>query len=302
MRRLLPGVVVACAFLGAASDTSAQPDLSAAQIGTVKVTDGLWMLTGPGGNIGVSAGADAVFLIDDQYAPLTDKVKAAIAGITPSPVKFVLNTHWHFDHTGGNENLGKVGALLVAHDNVRSRMSVEQFIEALDMKVPASPPAALPVVTFSETVTFHLNGEEIHAFHVPPAHTDGDSVVHFRKANVVHMGDLFFNGSYPFIDLSSGGSIDGVIAAADRVLKMIDGNTKIMPGHGPLADRAALQAYRQMVASARERLSALVAAGRTEAEVIAAQPLKDYDQKWGAGFMKPDVFLKIVYADLKKRQ
>ena len=152
-------------------------------------------------------GPDGVFLIDDQYAPLTDKIKAAIATVSDKPVRFVLNTHWHGDHTGGNENLGQAGALIVAHDNVRVRMSVEQFREAFGQKVPAAPKAALPVVTFNDTVTFHLNDQEIHAFHVAPAHTDGDTVIHFRTADVIHTGDVFFNGLYPFIDVGSGGGI-----------------------------------------------------------------------------------------------
>src|SRR6266571_5451951 len=238
-------------------------DFSKVQVSTLKVTDGVYMLAGAGGNIGVSAGEDGVFLIDDEYAPLTDKIKAAIAAISDKPIRFLLNTHWHGDHTGGNENLGQGGVLIVAHENVRKRMSVEQFIETFKMKVPASPKAALPLVTFTDAVTFHLNGDEIHSFHVPPAHTDGDSIIHFRKSNVVHMGDCFFNGLYPFIDVSSGGSIDGMIGAADRVLGMTDAATKIMPGHGPLADRAALADFRDMLETVRARVQPMVAAGKT---------------------------------------
>ncbi len=195
-----------------------QDDFDKVEVTSAKVAEGIYVLNGRGGNIGVSVGEDGVFLIDDQYAPLTTKIRAAVSSLTPQPIRFVVNTHWHGDHTGGNENLGKMGIVIVAHENVRKRMSVEQFLAAFNQKVPASPKAALPIITFADSVTFNLNGDEIRSFHVAPAHTDGDTVVYFKKANVVHMGDCFFNGMYPFIDLSSGGSIDGVIAAADKVL------------------------------------------------------------------------------------
>jgi glyoxylase-like metal-dependent hydrolase (beta-lactamase superfamily II) len=211
-----------------APPTEAQ-DFESVEIKTTRVASGIYMLEGRGGNLGVSIGSDGAFLIDDQFAPLTEKILAAIRKLSGAPIRFVLNTHWHGDHTGGNENLGKAGALIVAHENVRERMSVEQFIEAFGRRVDPSPPGALPVVTFTDAVTFHLNGDEIHAFHVPPAHTDGDSIVHFRIANVVHTGDTYFNGRYPFIDLSTGGTIDGVIAAADRLLELCDTETRIIP-------------------------------------------------------------------------
>lgn len=264
-----------------------------------KVAEGVYMLTGRGGNIGVSAGPDGVFLIDDQYAPLTDKIRAAVKTLSDGPIRFVLNTHWHGDHTGGNENFGKSDVVIVAHENVRKRMSVEQFLEAFGQKVPPSPKVALPVVTFTDAVTFHLNGDDIRSFHVAPAHTDGDAVIHFAKANVVHMGDCFFNGIYPFIDLSSGGSFEGVIAAADKVLGLVDPGTKIIPGHGPVGDKAALQAFRDMLVAVRDLVKPMVKAGKTLDEVKAAQPTKAFDEKWGQGFMKPDVWLGIVYQSLK---
>ena len=188
---------------------------------------------GAGGNIGVSVGEDALFIIDDQYVPDGPKILAALKQNSDKPIKFVLNTQWHGDHTGGNENMGKGGALIVAHDNVRKRMSSEQFIALFKSKVPPSPKVALPVVTFSTDVTFHINGDEVYGFHVPKAHTDGDTVVQFKKSNVIHMGDVFFNGWYPFIDVSSGGSPEGVIAAADRVLSMSDDNTRSFPAMVP---------------------------------------------------------------------
>ncbi len=274
-------------------------DWSKVEVVPQKVAEGIFMVTGAGGNLGVSAGPGGVFLIDDQYAPLTDKIRAAIATVSDKPVRFVLNTHWHGDHTGGNENLGKAGALIVAHDNVRLRMSVEQFIAAFGQKVPAAPPVALPVVTFNDTVTFHLNDQEISAFHVAPAHTDGDAVVHFRKADVVHTGDIFFNGLYPFIDVGSGGGIEGTIAAAERILALCGDKTKLIPGHGPLASKADLVAYRDMLAGIRDRVKPMVAAGKTLEEVQAAKPTAAYDEKWGKGFLKPEQFAGIVYASLK---
>ncbi len=270
------------------------------QIETLKLADGVYMLIGAGGNIGVSAGDDGVVLIDDQMAPLTDKIKAAVSEITDRPIRFVLNTHWHGDHTGGNENLGKAGAVIVAHDNVRERMSVEQLIEAFNRKVPASPKGALPVITFSDTLTFHLNGGEISAFHVPPAHTDGDSMVHFPEANVLHMGDTFFNGRYPFIDVSSGGSIDGMIEATEAALVLVDSETKIIPGHGPPGDREALVAYREMLQLVRDRIAPMVEAGTSVDEVVAAKPTADLDETWGQGFLNGDAFVRMVYDSLAR--
>lgn len=290
--------LMAAVVLSAASVAAQQEDFSKVEIKPTKLADGLYMLTGAGGNIGLSVGDDAVFLVDDQYAPLTERIKAAIAAITDKPVRFVLNTHWHFDHTGGNENLGQAGALIVAHDNVRKRMSVEQFVKDFNMKIPASPKAALPIITFSETTTFHLNGEEIQAVHVPPAHTDGDSLVHYRKANVLHMGDTFFNGAYPFFDMSSGGSIEGMIGAAEKALSLANASTKIIPGHGPLADRKALEVYLTVLKTSRDRIGTLVSAGKSADEVIAARPLAEYDATWGKGFIQSDQFVRLVHASL----
>ena len=265
------------------------------RVQAISVADRVYMLTGRGGNIGLSAGPDGAFLVDDQYAPLTNRILATIRTVTAEPVRFVVNTHWHGDHTGGNENLGKAGALIVAHENVRRRMSTEQFIAAFNSTVPAAPYDALPVVTFTESVTFHWNGDEIHVFHVHPAHTDGDALIHFRRSNVLHMGDTFFNGGYPFIDVSSGGTIHGVIAAADEVLALAGPETKIIPGHGPLAGVDDLSEYRNMLLDVRNRVASLIADGRTRDQVIAAKPTADLDARWGGGFMRPDVFVGIVY-------
>lgn len=282
----------------AAAPAPAQQDFSKVEVKAERVAEGVYMLTGAGGNMGLSVGKSGTYLIDDQYAPLSDKILAAIRLITPDPVRFVVNTHWHGDHTGGNENLGKAGALLVAHENVRKRMSTEQFLAAFGRKVEPSPEASLPVVTFTDTVTFHWNGDEIRVQHVPPAHTDGDAIIRFVKADVVHMGDVFFNGGYPFVDTSSGGRIDGVIAAAERVLGGVGEKTRIIPGHGPLATKADLQAYRDVLKTLRDRIATLKAEGKTRDQTIAAKPTADHDARWGGGFMKGDVFTGLVYDSL----
>jgi len=276
----------------------AQEDLSKVEIKTEKLSDTAYMMTGAGGNLGLSAGGDAVFVIDDQFAPLTPKIQAAIAKLTDKPVKFVLNTHWHFDHTGGNENMGKAGAVIVAHENVRKRMSVEGFIEFLGMKTQAEPKVALPVVTFTRDVSFHINGDEVFAYHAPRAHTDGDAIVHFKKSNVIHMGDVFFNKLYPFIDTSSGGTVDGVIQAVDRALKVAGDRTKIIPGHGPLATKADLKTYRDMLATVSARIAAQIKQGKTLEQVAAAKPTAEFDGVWGKGFLPPEKFVAMVYGNL----
>jgi cyclase len=292
--------IAAIALLALAAGAAPAQDFSKVEIKATQLNGSTYMLTGAGGNIGLSVGEDAAFLIDDQYAPLTERINAAIAKITSKPVRFVLNTHWHFDHTGGNENYGKAGTLIVAHENVRKRMSTDQFIESMKRSIPASPGAALPVVTFTDGVSFHLNGDEIRAMHVARAHTDGDTIVHFLKSDVIHMGDVFFNGMYPFIDLSSGGGIRGTIAACDKVLAIAGPKTQVIPGHGPLTDRAGLQAYRDMLAGVLSRVEALVREGRKVEEIVAAKPTAQFDGKWGKGFIKPDRFAETVAADLLK--
>lgn len=297
MRRTPLSILLACV----AAPLAGQQSLDTVRIRTVSVADGVYMLMGAGGNIGVSAGANGVVLIDDQFAPLTDKIKAAVAAINPGPIRFLLNTHWHGDHTGGNENFAKDGVVIVAHENVRHRMSVEQFVAALNRTVPPSPEAALPIVTFTDAVTFYLNADSINAFHVAPAHTDGDVVIYFRRANVVHMGDTYWNGRYPLIDLSSGGSVDGMVAAMDRVLAMTDENTKYIPGHGELSGRAGVAAFRDMLSTVRDRVRTLVRQGKTLAQVKAAKPSAEFDAAWGGGYINPDRFVETLYADLSKR-
>ncbi len=297
MHRTPPFILLACL----AAPLAGQQSLDTVRIRTVPVAGGVYMLMGAGGNIGVSAGASGVVLIDDQFAPLSDKIKAAVAAINSGPIRFLLNTHWHGDHTGGNANFAKDGVVIVAHENVRHRMSVEQFVATLNRTVPPSPEAALPIVTFTDAVNFYLNGDSISAFHVAPAHTDGDVVIYFRRANVVHMGDTYWNGRYPLIDLSSGGSVDGMVAAMDRVLGMTDENTKYIPGHGELSGRAAVTAFRDMLATVRDRVRKLVRQGKTLAQVKAAKPSAEFDAAWGGGYINPDRFVEALYDDLSKR-
>lgn len=262
------------------SQGAAQQDFSSVEIRTVPVADGIYMLMGSGGNIGVSVGEDGVVVIDDQYAPLTDKILAAIGEISDGPIRFVLNTHWHGDHTGGNENMGEAGAVLVAHENVRARLTVDQVLDRFGTtsETPAAPEGAWPVVTFDETVTFHLNGEEAHAFHTPNAHTDGDVVIHYRDANVFHMGDTYFKGRFPFIDTGSGGSIDGAIAAHDRVIELADENSRIIPGHGDLSNVTELREARRMLQTVRDRVAAGVADGRSLEEISAMNPGAEWEE------------------------
>ena len=291
-------LLIALAFVCSAA--FAQQNFDKVEIKTQKLNDSTYMLIGAGGNMGLSVGEDAVFLIDDQYAPLTPKIEAAIKALTAKPVKFMINTHWHGDHTGGNVNMGKAGALIFAQDNVRKRLSNEQFNDFFKSKTPPIDKAGLPVVSFSEDITFHLNGEEIHAFHVPKAHTDGDAIIHFRKSNIIHTGDTYFNGLYPFIDFASGGSPDGVVAAADRMLAIADDNTKIIPGHGPLSNKAELKVYRDMIATITARIKALLAQGKSLEEIQAAKPTAEFDERWGKGFLPTPKFVELMVAGLKK--
>lgn len=272
--------------------------MSKVEIKSSEVAPGLYMLEGAGGNIGLSVGPDGAFVIDDQFAPLAPKIMAAIKAIDARPVEFVLNTHWHGDHTGGNEAFGQAGARIVAHDNVRKRL--KEGLKRETGETPPAPAGALPVITFSEEVSFYWNGRDIRVIHLDDAHTDGDAVIHFRDANVIHTGDIYFSGGYPYIDLQSGGTFDGVIAAQEAILALCDDDTKIIPGHGPLSSKARLSAYVAMLKDVRARIAALIAQGLGEDEVVRTDPLKDLNETWGKGFISGEALTRTAYRSLKR--
>jgi cyclase len=293
MRRLILTVALA-----AAAPAAAQQDFSKVEVRIERLAPGVAVLFGAGGNIGVSYGADGNVLIDDQFAPLVPKIIAAVRTLDPDPVSFLINTHWHGDHTGGNEALGESGTVIVAHDNVRQRMSVESFSRRFNRKIPAAAKPALPVVTFTQGVSFHLNGDRMQVVHVPHAHTDGDALIYWTGANVLHMGDTFFHrASFPFIDLESGGSIDGLINAVRRGLALVRPGGKVIPGHGPVATRAELQAYLAMLVDVRARVQAGMNARRSRAQIVATKPAAAYKLPAG-GFIGADDFVGTVYDSL----
>ncbi len=301
MRRTLPLSALLALFALASPVLASPQNFDAVEIETQYVASGVYMLIGQGGNIGLFVGDDGVFLIDDQYAPLTDKILAAIGAITSEPVRFVFNTHWHGDHTGGNENLGRAGALIVAHDNVLARLSMDQVLERVGRQPatsPAVPDGALPVITFAEDVTFHLNGDELYAFHVSNAHTDGDAIVHFRGANVVHMGDTFFRDRFPFIDTATGGSIDGVIAAAGEALALMGPRTMVIPGHGALSTREDLRAYRDALKSMRDAVAGLMEEGHPLEHIQDFRPIQEQAEAWGQNEAAERNFVATIHYGL----
>lgn len=272
----------------------AQQDFSSVTIKTTPVAKGIYMLEGSGGNIGLVVGDESALLIDAQYAPLTEKIQAAISEITDKPVRFLLDTHWHSDHTGGNENFARSGAIIVAHENVRKRLASGQHMGALGMDIPPAAPKALPVLTFTESITLYPGSDPVEIFHPRIGHTDGDSVVFFKNSNVIHTGDLFFNGLYPFIDADSGATLDTYIAGIDSIMPRIDNHTKIIPGHGPLSNKAEYQNFRNMLATVRDRIKAMVNQGKTVEEIVTAKPTAEFDAVWGKGFMSPDQWVRMV--------
>jgi cyclase len=286
--------IVSISLLALATAATAQP--ADVKITTENIAPGVDVLFGQGGNIGVSHGEDGTVLIDDQFAPITPKIQAAVAALGATPVKFLINTHWHGDHTGGNENFGKAGALILAHDNVRVRMASQQTRG--DQITPASPKIALPIITYHDGLSLHLNGDEVRTYHMHNAHTDGDSIVIWKKANVVHMGDLYFNKvTLPFIDLNSGGNAKGMLAAVDKVLTLINPQTKIIPGHGPMASYADLQGYREMLKSIIGAVQSGLAAKKTLSQIQAMKPAAKWDTNPQA-FIKGDAFVEVVYKSL----
>ena len=296
MKKLSITLVLATSLVSTAA-IAQQQDFSKVEIKPEQLAPGVAVLFGAGGNIGVSYGEDGTVLVDDQFAPMTPKIQAAVAALGATPVRFLINTHWHFDHSGGNENLGKAGALIMAHDNVRVRMATDQKTRFGDMK--ASPKVALPVITYADGLKLHLNGEEVRVIHVPAAHTDGDSFIHWTKSNVIHMGDLFMFGfSFPFVDVGSGGNVRGFVVAADKALAVANEQTKIIPGHGALASKADLQNHRNMIATVIAKVEAGIKEGKTLEQIKALKPADGFGIKTD-GFITADAFVETVYSQVK---
>lgn len=270
------------ALLSVTSSALAQRDFSNVEIIPHHVAGSFYYLEGSGGNIGVSVGEDGVVMIDDQYAPLTDRIVAAIRELSDSEIRFLINTHVHGDHTGGNENLGRMGVMILARDEVRVRLAAQ------------SPAAALPVLTYSDAITIHLNGEEVFAFPVPPAHTDGDTFIHFRDSDVIHAGDVFRTTAFPVIDTNNGGTLDGTLQALGLLIAAAGPETRIVPGHGAVSDRFDVMAFRDMVLDVKNRVEPMVASGMSYEEVAAANPTATYNDRYG----DPDRFLRAVFTEL----
>jgi glyoxylase-like metal-dependent hydrolase (beta-lactamase superfamily II) len=271
----------------------AQTDFSKVEIKATKVAGNVYMLEGSGGNIGVSVGDDGLLIVDDQFAPLADKIRAALKGLADKKLRFILNTHWHGDHTGGNVAFGPE-ATIIAHDNVRKRLATEQKSAVFNRTTPPSPKEALPVITFNNSLSVHFNGEEIRAIHFPQGHTDGDSVIFFSSSNVVHLGDDFFAGRFPFVDLESGGTVEGLIKNIGELIEKIPAGAKLIPGHGPISTLDDLKSYHRMLQQTTEIVRQKIAAGKT-VDQIKTEGLPAEWAPWGAGFIKTDRWVETIY-------
>jgi glyoxylase-like metal-dependent hydrolase (beta-lactamase superfamily II) len=286
-------MICCCAY-----SVSAQTDWSKIEIKATKVSGNVYMLEGAGGNIGVSVGPDGILIVDDQFAPLADKIRAALKTLGEGKLKFVLNTHYHGDHTGGNATFGPE-APIIAQSNVRKRLSEEQKSKFFNRTTPASPKEALPVITFDQSVSVFFNGEEIKVIHFPHGHTDGDSVIFFTGANVVHMGDDFFNGRFPVVDLEAGGDVDGLIKNLTDIIAKLPAGVKIIPGHGPLSDVDGLKEFRRMLVETSDIVRKRMAAGKT-LEQIKAEGLPPEWKSWDGGFINNNRWLETLYNSLTK--
>lgn len=275
---------------------TAQTDFSKVQIKATKVAGNVYMLEGAGGNIGVSVGDDGILIVDDQFAPLADKIRAALKGVADKKLRFILNTHWHGDHTGGNVAFGPE-ATIIAHDNVRKRLATEQKSEVFKSTTPASPKEALPVITFDQSLSVHFNGEDIRAIHYPKGHTDGDSVIFFSSSNVVHLGDDFFAGRFPFVDLESGGTVEGLTKNIGEIITKIPDGAKLIPGHGPISTIDDLKNYHRMLQQTSEVVRQKISAGKT-LDQIKTEGLPAEWTPWGTGFIKTDRWLETIYKSL----
>jgi glyoxylase-like metal-dependent hydrolase (beta-lactamase superfamily II) len=306
LAKLLPASILRASVPLSAQQPSAPADpvaafraqMAAVPIQPQKLADNLTLLSGPGGNVVVLNGADGKFIVDTFVSPAWPGLKESLEALGNAPLKLVINTHWHFDHTDNNAPLHAAGATVLAHENTKKRMSETHDLPVLGLHFPPSPTEALPQQTFSATHKLQSNGETLLLEHVSPAHTDTDIFIHFQHANVVHMGDLFFNGFYPYIDGGTGGRLSGMIAAADRVLPLANNYTKIVAGHGPLGSKADLVKFRDMLVTARDRIQKLKSSGESAQEAVAAKPFADLEPAWGKGFFNGDVFVQILYLTL----
>src|SRR6202795_1960247 len=306
LAQLLPVTLFRAPAAGHAQQAPSAADLlasmrarfNAAPIQTQKLADNVTMLSGPGGSVVVLNGPDGKFVVDTFVAPAWPKLKEALDGLGNAPLKYVIDTHWHFDHTDNNAPLHAAGATVLAHENTKKRMSATQDVPILGLHFPPSPADALPQQTFASSYKLEANGEALALQYFSPAHTDSDIYVHFEKANVIHMGDTFFNGMYPFIDPGTGGKISGMIAAADKALLLADNNSKIVPGHGALGNKADLTKSRDMLLTARDRVQKLKSEGKSAQEAAATKPLADLDATWAKGMLSSDLFIQVIYLTL----
>lgn len=290
------------------TDPAVQPNPDLAQqlrtaaaketIKTTKLTDTIFLLQGVGGNVVCQVGPDGKLVIDSQISTGTPHLLDALAKLDEHKLKQLINTHFHFDHTDGNASLHLEGAFIVAHENTRLRLLKPQTIQTYAAQFPAAPDAGLPQQTFAEAQTLWVNNDRLDLVHTPEAHTDSDIFIHFNKGNVIHTGDIWFNGMYPLIDIGSGGSINGMIRGVDQALALADQRTKIVPGHGQLGDKAALQGYRQMLVTVADRVEKMKAQGKTVEDAVAAKPTADLDAQWGKGSIQPTTFVALVYESL----
>jgi cyclase len=267
-------------------------------ITTTELAPGIYMLVGRGGNVGLTVGRDGAAIIDDQFADMAPKIRAAVALLTDQPVRFVINTHLHGDHTGGNDAFGKAGAVIIAQENVRKRLGTPQVNPTTNQPIVARAREALPVVTFAHSASLHFNDDDLEFTHLPNAHTETDIAIRFRKANIVHMGDMF-TGGFPFIDGNTGGTLDGLIKAHAAVLATIDDNTKVIRGHGPLGNKAELQAYHDMLVVVRDRIARLVRGGKSQDDVVTARPTKEFEEKYGGANFNAAQWIGRAYVDQK---
>jgi len=291
-------VLAAPAFAQTPTAAPPPPDFSKVEIRTTDLGDNVYMLEGQGGNITVAAAKDEIIMVDGEFAPLHDKIRAAIATVSNLPVKYLVNTHFHGDHTGGNEPFAKDGATVVAEINVKNRLAAGTTNGLTGVQTPPAPQGALPGKTYTGAYKIRLRGRVADLRHIANAHTDGDTYVWFKTANVLSTGDTFTNGRYPNIDFANGGNIKGMIAAADAYLKLTNAKTRIVPGHGPLADKAVLTEYRTMLVTARDRMAKLVKDGKSEDDVLTAKPFADLDAKWAPTDLAATNFIRVVYHSL----